>query len=94
MNRLARLATIVTTFAATMALSATAALAYVPPPRPTNFGTQTIPAPTIVHTTSSTGVGAWAVLLIALGAVVVGAALTELFRAANRRHHGQKFATA
>jgi type II secretory pathway component PulF len=93
MTRLARLATIVMTFVTTMALSTTAALAYVPPQPPSKLGTQTIPAPTLVHTTSSSGVGAWTVLLIALGAVAVGIALDEMRRAIGR-HHSHKLATA
>ena len=95
MNRLARLVTIVTTFVATMALSAPAALASAPPPQPGTGGTQTIPAPALVHTASGgSGVGTWTVLLIALGAVVLGVVVDELRRAISRHHHASKFATA
>jgi hypothetical protein len=95
MNRLARLITIVTTFLATTALSVSAAFAYGPAPQPgAAAGTQTIPAPVVVHTTSSSGVNVWAVVGIALGALVVGIALDELRRAISRHHHAHKLATA
>lgn len=95
MNRLTRLVTIVTTFVATTVLSTTAALAYGPPvPHGPGTGTQTIPAPTVVHTTSSSGVGAWTVLFIALGAVAFGIVLDELRRAVGRHHHTHNPVTA
>jgi hypothetical protein len=94
MKHLARLTVIVSTFVTTMALSATAALAYAPPPAPSTRGTETIPAPVVIHTTSSSGVSAWTVLLIAVGAVLVGVALDELRRAISRHHHAHNLATA
>jgi hypothetical protein len=94
MNRLARLTTVVTTLLATMALSVPAALAYGPPRPAGGSGTQTIPAPAVIHTTSTTGVGAWTVLLIALGAVVVGALVAEAAHMFSRHHRTGHFATA
>jgi hypothetical protein len=87
MSRLTRLVTIVTTFIAATVLSAPAALALVAPRPPVGFTGPAAIAPTVVTTTTGSGMATWAIVLIALAAVATGVLLAETFRAVGRRTH-------
>jgi hypothetical protein len=94
MSRLTRITTLFIAATAAVLMPATAAMAYVQPPQPGLAGSgQTIPAVSIVTQSMHSGLATWAVLVIAIGAVMVGAALAEGVRRFSRRH-GRKLATA
>lgn len=92
MTRFARPAALLATLIAAIAMPANAAMAYVAPPLPHRVGAA--PAPPLVVTHVSSGVGAWAVLGIAIAAVAVGAALAEIVRSLGHRRRDHKLATA
>jgi len=91
MSRIHRILSLLWALAATVLLPATAAVASVPPPDPTP-GPVLDPGPSGPYLVSTSGLGLWAVVLIAGAALVAGIVATELVRGFHR--HGGHSSTA
>ena len=94
MSRTARLLALFTTVLAVLGLSATAALAQVPPPDSTGAGQPVATTTIVTHTVPGSGLAPWVVLMVAVLAIAVGAGLTELVHAARRSARSQSLAPA
>ncbi len=94
MSRFTRAAALLTTLVAAIVVPSQIALADVPfPPRGARRAiTSGNSAPTVVHTVSNAGVSAWAILLIAVAAMLVGVVVAQL--AARLRGRAQAHAPA
>lgn len=81
-RRLARTLGLITTAIAALAIGAPSAFAQrLPLDEP---GTGATATPIVTHTASSNGLAIWAVIVIAVAAIAVGALVTELVRALSR----------
>jgi hypothetical protein len=76
----------IATFAAALVIPAQSAFAQVAPPEVPIAGGNAPVAPVIItHTSSSSGLAVWLVVLIAIAAIAIGAGLRECVRALSRR---------
>jgi hypothetical protein len=96
-SRLVRIVGLLTAVIAVLALTAQSAFAHVAPVDPAaaqGAAPTPIATPAIITHTSGGGLATWAVLLIAVGAIIVGVALTELGHVASRRYRSQRLEAA
>jgi hypothetical protein len=98
MSRISRTLTLVVVAAGSVLLPATAALAQVPRPLPAGDSSNGIVnspvTPVTVVTGGNSGLATWAIVLIAVGAVVLGALAAASFRAVRRHTKTGALATA
>jgi hypothetical protein len=93
MTRTRRLIAVLSTMIAAMTVPAAANALTLPGPSAGSGGGQAPAGFVVAHTTSS-GVAVWAVVLVAIAAVALGAAIAEGTRALRRRSAAGGFATA
>jgi hypothetical protein len=95
MTRIARIIGVFTATVAALTCSATAAFAIpLPPPGPMTLKTNAAPAAATIVTHTTSGLAIWAVVLIAVASVAVGAVLTQLVRSMRQHSSARGLATA
>jgi len=94
-SRIMRLFGLLTAAFALLLVPATSAFAKPAPFGPEDSTDSTAPTTVLVtHTVSSAGISTWTVLFIAVAAVAIGIALTEIVRATSRRVGSRRTAMA
>jgi hypothetical protein len=91
-SRTVRLLGLIAATVAALAVTAQSAFAQLVPEGP-NVGPAATPV-VVTHTTTHSGLAVWAVVLIAVGAIAVGAGLRELVRSLARSQRVRRLATS
>ena len=96
MSRFTRAAALLTTLVSAIVVPSQIAMADVPfPPRGARRAiTSAAPSPMVVHTVSNTGISAWAILLIAVAAMLIGVVVAQLTTRLRGRAQAHTPATA